>query len=41
MEDEQLPVTGTEVVKTTTAYKVVDLLKGDSKERWLDKFGDC
>ena len=36
-----LPVTGTEIVKTSTAYKVVDLLKGDSKDRWLRDFGDC
>lgn len=24
-----------------TNYKVVDLLKGEPKKRWLEKFGDC
>ena len=41
MENEKLPVTGTEVVKSSTAYKVIDLLKGASKQRWVKEFGDC
>lgn len=39
VEDRLDAGTGSSIPKTN--YKVVDLLKGESKRRWQKKFGNC